>query len=264
MKKGFTLIELSIVLVIIGLIIGSVLVGRDLIKASEIRAQVSQIEKYNAAINTFRTKYGGLPGDLKYTDASAFGLYAITYAPYIGYFGYGDGSGILHKANGATNVPHNTTELFGEPFMFWRHLSDANLIEGGIGRALNTAAERTTTVPNDYFPTAKVGINATIQANSPGDGQHYFVLATVNSMTGTGANGTSQNTLTAQEAYQIDSKIDDGLLGSGVVFAINGSNSLNVYSTWTTVSAVAGCVASSAYALSPGTTQSCGLRFKFQ
>jgi hypothetical protein len=45
---------MSIVLVIIGLIIGGILVGRDLIKASETRAQISQIEKYNTAVNTFK------------------------------------------------------------------------------------------------------------------------------------------------------------------------------------------------------------------
>jgi prepilin-type N-terminal cleavage/methylation domain-containing protein len=63
-QAGFTLIELSIVLVIIGLIVGGVLVGQDLIKAAEIRATISQYEKYNAAMNTFRTKYNGMPGDL--------------------------------------------------------------------------------------------------------------------------------------------------------------------------------------------------------
>ena len=62
-NKGFTLIELSIVLVIIGLIVGGVLVGQDLIKAAEIRATVSQVEGYNSAVNTFRLKYNGLPGD---------------------------------------------------------------------------------------------------------------------------------------------------------------------------------------------------------
>ena len=51
-KSGFTLIELSIVLVIIGLIIGGILVGRDLINASAIRAQISQIDKYQQAANT--------------------------------------------------------------------------------------------------------------------------------------------------------------------------------------------------------------------
>jgi prepilin-type N-terminal cleavage/methylation domain-containing protein len=63
-RAGFTLIELSIVLVIIGLVVGGVLVGRDLICAAELRAQISQIEKYNTAVNTFYGKYGGLPGPL--------------------------------------------------------------------------------------------------------------------------------------------------------------------------------------------------------
>lgn len=51
-RQGFTLIELSIVLVIIGLIVGGILVGRELISAAEIRATVSQIEKYNTSVNT--------------------------------------------------------------------------------------------------------------------------------------------------------------------------------------------------------------------
>jgi len=59
--SGFTLIELSIVLVIIGLIVGGVLVGRDLISAASVRAQITQIEKYQQAVNAFRDKYGGVP-----------------------------------------------------------------------------------------------------------------------------------------------------------------------------------------------------------
>src|SRR5450432_727787 len=71
-ESGFTLIELSIVLVIIGLIIGGVLVGQDLIKAAEIRGQITQIEKYNTAVNTFRGKYNCLPGDC--VNATALGF----------------------------------------------------------------------------------------------------------------------------------------------------------------------------------------------
>src|SRR3954466_4808654 len=88
--QGFTLIELSIVLVIIGLIIGSVLVGQDLIEAATIRATVSQLEKYKTAVGTFRTKYNALPGDIKSSEATGFGFYARG-----GGMGDGDGNGAI-------------------------------------------------------------------------------------------------------------------------------------------------------------------------
>jgi hypothetical protein len=52
------------VLVIIGLIVGGILVGPEMIAAAAVRAQISQIEKYHTAVHTFQSKYGGLPGDL--------------------------------------------------------------------------------------------------------------------------------------------------------------------------------------------------------
>src|SRR5437879_2899141 len=102
-EQGFTLIELSIVLVIIGLIVGGVLVGQDLIKAAEIRATVAQIEKYNTAVNTFRNKYTGIPGDLLYATASSFGIDDIggTGAPCAtaGAANCGDGNGLIDGAS---------------------------------------------------------------------------------------------------------------------------------------------------------------------
>jgi prepilin-type N-terminal cleavage/methylation domain-containing protein len=71
---GFTLVELSIVLVIIGLIVGGILVGRDLIRASEVRSSVSQLEKLDTAVNAFRLKYEALPGDISAEQAAAFGM----------------------------------------------------------------------------------------------------------------------------------------------------------------------------------------------
>ena len=67
--SAFTLIELSIVLVIIGLIVGGVLVGQDLIVAAKNRALLSQVEEIDTAINTFRLKYNGLPGDLNNAES---------------------------------------------------------------------------------------------------------------------------------------------------------------------------------------------------
>src|SRR5689334_20830022 len=96
-ESGFTLIELSIVLVIIGLIVGGVLVGQDMIKAAQIRATVAQIEKYNTAVNTFRNKYNALPGDMSnptYFFPSVTGANAAT-------TGLGNNNGLI-EGSGST------------------------------------------------------------------------------------------------------------------------------------------------------------------
>jgi prepilin-type N-terminal cleavage/methylation domain-containing protein len=62
-NPGFTLIELSIVLVIIGLLAGGILIGRDLIREAELRSQIRQFQEYELAYRTFQTKYDCLPGD---------------------------------------------------------------------------------------------------------------------------------------------------------------------------------------------------------
>src|SRR5579871_6353801 len=92
-EQGFTLIELSIVLVIIGLIVGGVLVGQDLIKAAQIRAEVTQLERYNTAVNTFRSKYNGVPGDL----LSATNFFASVTGQASGTAGLGNGDGLVQS-----------------------------------------------------------------------------------------------------------------------------------------------------------------------
>src|SRR3954464_6311892 len=107
-RAGFTLIELSIVLVIIGLVIGGILVGNDLINAAAIRSQISQIEKYMTAYRTFQVKYGCLPGDC--ANAAAFGLPARGL-----YAGEGDGNGVIQGITGdGPDLNYGYSEAGGE------------------------------------------------------------------------------------------------------------------------------------------------------
>lgn len=75
---GFTLVEMSIVLVIIGLLVGGILVARGLIKAAELRATLSQVNQITAAVNTFKLRYNALPGDLTIADVTAWGFVPTT------------------------------------------------------------------------------------------------------------------------------------------------------------------------------------------
>jgi prepilin-type N-terminal cleavage/methylation domain-containing protein len=71
-EKAFTLIELSIVLVIIGLITGGILTGQTLIAAARVRSMITQLDRFNLAVTTFRGKYDCLPATC--TNPSSFGL----------------------------------------------------------------------------------------------------------------------------------------------------------------------------------------------
>lgn len=116
-NSGFTLIELSIVLVIIGLIIGGVLVGRDLIRQAEIRATIKQLEDFNTAANAFKTKYNCLPGDCP--NAVEFG-----FAPNSN----GTGDNVIGTGGSAGCNMTETLCQTKEHTNFWYHLAAASLI----------------------------------------------------------------------------------------------------------------------------------------
>ena len=219
--EGFTLIELSIVLVIIGLIVGGVLVGQDLIHAAAIRRQVSQFEKYNTAVNSFRLKYNVLPGDMLPEQASALGFFGRS-----GGGGDGDGDGYITGLGGYFY-------LGGETVLFWEDLSAAGLIDGSF--KYNPDVNMTTDAQfAAEMPRAKIGngnfvyvngvYNGFIPPVTSGDNTLYmngFQIIRTDSMNGFGMLNTTSG-LTPVESYNMDQKIDDGLPLSGKVIAMYG------------------------------------------
>ena len=80
LKRAFSLVELSIVLVILGLLVGSVLAGQSLIRAAELRSVATEYNKYVTASRTFRDRYFGLPGVLIWKQLANAGLIEGTYS----------------------------------------------------------------------------------------------------------------------------------------------------------------------------------------
>lgn len=213
-ESGFTLIEMSIVLVIIGLIVGGVLVGQNLISAAAGRAQISQIEKYNQAVNTFVGKYGAKPGDMKQADVTRFGF---TAAPTrAGGQGRGDGNNLIEGYDYsafAIDVCQG-----GETLWFWEDLSaNAGLIDGTFSTATDAAFGSTITDPTLYLPQAKINkyMNVYVYANN---GYNYYGLSAFGQIAASNVLSSSP-ILSVAQAYAIDKKMDDGLPTTGNVLA---------------------------------------------
>jgi len=195
-RSGFTLIELSIVLIIIGLVTASVLVGKDLIYASQIRKQISQIQGYELAAQAFKTKYNCLPGDC--SNASSLGL-----------GNNGDGNGEIY-----------------EDVFFWQHLSAANMIEfkttvlGGVpGISTPPPVFKGVGVSADNGSTGGVSVfphSARQSVDDYFDGSSGHALA----ITLATDNHADRGVYYPRDAQAMDAKIDDGYAASGKVYAV--------------------------------------------
>lgn len=218
---GFTLVELSVVLLVIGLLAGAVLVGQELLRAAEIRATIAQHERLSMAMRTFQSKYSGLPGDLRIDAADEYGLFTFSGSA-AGGVGMGDGNGLIEMVSNASG-----TQGVGEPLAFWRHLSEAGLIGETLGvlgsSAINPASGEVAGVViaiEQSLPRAKIeGGNFFVVYSARGAA--FFELAGIRRITAGGYDGRTPM-LRPEHARDLDAKIDDGYPNRGNVVARRG------------------------------------------
>lgn len=218
-QAGFTLVELSIVLVIIGLIVGGVLAGGDMVKAAQIRATVSQPEKFNTAVNTFRDKFGAMPGDVGAILATKFGMNSATVALRTTLGGI-DQDGVIECNTAACG---GTRDFGSETAMFWNDLSWAVVISESLQlttpAAGNGGAAVTADLVRTVLPEARIGQNNFFAVFSAGS-RNYYQLAGISAISAAGVY-TLENRLTPQEAFNIDAKMDDGRPTTGSVRSLS-------------------------------------------
>lgn len=226
---GFSLVELSIVLVLLALLFGGVLVGRSLIRASELRGIIRQADQYTTAAYNFRDKYLAVPGDL--TSATkiwglengiANCLTRSSAAVTANGTCDGDGDGMLSDAWAANAA--------SERFQFWRQLALAGFIGGEYTGASDSSGAFGATI-GENVPASSIK-NAGWYAESLGEflgdgggsiGATYRRNYSSASL-GFGAQRASWNpfnpALTPAEAWKIDTKLDDGKPATGRVVGV--------------------------------------------
>jgi hypothetical protein len=206
------------VLVIIGLIIGGILKGQEIIESSRSKNVLSEIERLRAATNTFFDRYKALPGDFALAQNAAANVARITTSAQVV---NGNGDGVVNAASvpvtAATigNLSGGAAGAAGtaENVPFFTHLAAAKLIGGvTVSSAAQTSFGEGSAVPSAAFP----GTGFTLMYGSYNDVAgaeltgHWMRIH----------KGTPQVPaagLLAKQLQSIDVRIDDGLPANGGV-----------------------------------------------
>lgn len=207
-QNGFTLIEIAIVLLIIGLLLGGIMKGQSMINSARVRAIANDLTGIEAAWISFQDRYRSLPGD--FSRAST------------------------HIVQGAIDGDSNArVDSVAEAGAVWQHLAGAGFISGTFDGApvasLTDGACTATTCPgNPYNGFYKIGNtnNALGQANA----SHELT---------TGGN------IPVEVMYELDLKIDDGVASTGRLraFDVAPYNTCVSNNDWDVVSGAADCAA---------------------
>jgi len=125
-QSGFTLVEIAIVLVIIGLLLGGILKGQELINSAKVKAIANDFRTVQTFIYGYQDKYKAIPGDQNQTQLDA------NFPP--------NGTATVSSTaanlnNGVINGLWNDTTAASESFVFWQHVRLANLAPGGTNTA---------------------------------------------------------------------------------------------------------------------------------
>jgi hypothetical protein len=181
-EAGFSLVELAIVLLVIGLIIGGILKGQELLESARLKSLLTQVNEYRVATSIFLEKYGALPGD--YDKAKEYIDDKLQN-------GNGDG-----KIDGPGLASHGAGH---EALSFWSHLAAAGLISPP---GENSSGGHATF--GKGAPSTRIGGGFTIVYGEFDSAKHWFVAGTENGDKGNGA------LLTPMQALSLDQKIDSG------------------------------------------------------
>ena len=212
MKRGFTLVELSIVLVIIGLLIGGILVGQSLIESAKVNNFTSQLTQYEAAIALFEDKYKNLPGDSPAFPVPGGGSDANDFVP---------GDGQIDQED--ISVTLGNLYFTGEISYFWKNLSDSNMLQADYSEDGSAGVKAGVHFPEMTYEGA--GIFAGYgRAIGRFNGINTFLIGAFDSTTDELLFPSDLlDAIPLQAAMSIETKLDDGDPKAGNIDLIDGT-----------------------------------------
>lgn len=178
-QKGFTLVEIAIVLVIIGLLLGGILKGQEMITQAKIKNVMADFSGISAAYHGYQDRYRAIPGDDPKANRWTTPAGVVV----------GDGNG---RVDGTYNNGGNACVATEETCSWWDHLRRAGFVSGsGVAQPFNAV-------------TGLIGVQT-------GDNANGTVLGGFGGLIMCSAN------LPDKIAIAVDTQMDDGLIATGNV-----------------------------------------------
>ena len=186
-QTGFTLVEIAIVLVIIGLLLGGILKGQEMITQAKIKNVVADFSGVSAAYYGYQDRYRAIPGD-DANAASRWTTAGIPASPATGAYG-----------NGVVSGAYNTSTTNEESRLWWLMLRQAGFVSGsGQNQPFNAATGMLGVQTGDTAGAAALGSDGTGTGGFSG-----LIICSAN--------------LPDKIAIAVDTQMDDGAIGTGTV-----------------------------------------------
>jgi prepilin-type N-terminal cleavage/methylation domain-containing protein len=239
MVKAFSLVELSIVLVILGLLTGGILTGQNLIRAAELRSAVAQLDSYRVAAHTFRDKYLATPGDMRNatdfwgikggTTGNDDACYDVEATDSRTCNGGGDGR--VEAPDGSA------AGLRVEIYLLWQHLANAGLVEGSYTGIVGPGHATRDSVIGWNVPASRIsnaGFDLWYKGTINAGDTHLYegnygnaILFGSRRLDGGGTDILLGPSLKPDEAWMLDKKLDDGRPGYGKIRPLKSGYLMN-------------------------------------
>ncbi len=197
-QSGFTLIEIAIVLVIIGLLLGGVMKGQELINSAKVKNLATDFKNIPVYIYGYQDKFRALPGDDGSAASHVTGATACTPAA----------TGLCATGNGVIDGAWNATAVTSESYVFWQHVRLAGLAPGSTDTA--TAA--------GYLPTNTAGGTIGLQSGTS-DVAKSPIVDTAGTTAIRGSYIICSSGILGKFVKQMDIQMDDGNTATGSLMA---------------------------------------------